>query len=222
MRKIALFVLALLLPVSALAHVSVKPSEVGVGAYQTFMVSVPTEKDMPTTNVRLVIPAGLESVRPNVKPGWEIQIVKEGTGEGAVVKEIIWSSGSIPADQRDEFVFSAKTPAQPMELRWNAYQTYSDSSVVAWDASATEQPKDASGEDDFSVRGPYSTTEVINDLVEEPTPSAVPVSAPAPTYIVKENNSDMDAWVMIALLMSSVSLALCIQSSIKRRQDDVV
>lgn len=170
-----------------MAHVTVKPAEVGVGKYQTFNVSVPNEKQVATTGVRLVIPAGLEHVSPNVKPGWNVRIVKAGesmkgpvlnTGEVApdpeTVTEIVWTGGSIPEGQRDDFFFSAKTPADAGELKWMAYQTYADGVTVAWDLDKNAQPKDASGVDDFSASGPYSVTKVVNDLVEAtPNPGEI-------------------------------------------------
>lgn len=145
----------------AFAHVSIRPKEVGVGVYQVFSVGVPVEKDSPTTEVRLVIPEGLHSVMPNVKPGWEIEVKTKGEGENAKVTEIIWSGGSIPPGQRDDFLFSAQAPAKESTVVWKAYQTYEDGSVVAWDQNP--QKEDAhSG--DFSEKGPYSETKIINDL----------------------------------------------------------
>lgn len=154
----------LFIPFVVSAHVTVKPTEVPVGAWQTFNVSVPVEKDMATIAVRLVIPEGVESVMPNVKPGWNIQTTKEGEGEDAVVKEITWTDGNVPAGMRDDFYFSAHMPATEGTLEWKAYQTYADGSVVSWDLNEAEQPKTIDGEVDFSSKGPYSETKVINDL----------------------------------------------------------
>lgn len=175
-------------PAAALAHVEVKPTEVGVGKYQTFNVSVPNERDVQTTSVRLVIPAELEHVSPNVKPGWNVEVKKAGQSMKGVVlnngqkapdpetvTEIIWSGGSIPEGMRDDFFFSAKTPAEPGTLKWNAYQTYSDGKVVSWDLEAKDQPKGTDGQEVFTTSGPYSKTEVINDLAT-PEPQAVTAS----------------------------------------------
>jgi uncharacterized protein YcnI len=204
----------LVAPVLASAHVVVRPNEVGVGAYQTFLVSVPTEKDIATTEVRLVIPEGLQSARPNVKPGWNVTIVKEGEGEEAVVTELIWKGGSVPADMRDEFYFSAKTPATPGELIWKAYQTYSDGSVVAWDATAEEQPKDEAGEDDFSSKGPYSKTMVIDDLSEETEPAPIMVQVyPTDVRVALEH------YVLVTMIMAGAALVLGILTRYYRRRE---
>ena len=70
-----LVLVLILCATEASAHVGVKPSEVGVGSFQTFTVGVPNERDVPTTQVRLVLPEGLEHITPNVKQGWTIEVV---------------------------------------------------------------------------------------------------------------------------------------------------
>lgn len=145
------------------AHVVVSPREVSVGQRLNFVVGVPTEKEIPTSSVRLVIPEGVESVRPLVKSGWRVEIIKN---EADLVTEIIWSGGSIPVDQKDEFVISAKAPASETELNWKAYQTYSDGSVVSWDLAPNVEEVEGSG--------PYSTTKVVNDLEE--TSAVIPTN----------------------------------------------
>lgn len=134
------------------AHVVVKPNEVKQSAYHTFTIGVPNEKEIPTTVLKLIVPENIRSVMPNVKPGWKIEIVKSGEK----VTEIIWTGGSIPAGQRDEFLFSAQAPAEESTVEWKAYQTYSDGTVVAWDKSA------AAGLDDKEENsGPASQTRVL-------------------------------------------------------------
>jgi uncharacterized protein YcnI len=152
-----------LMATSASAHVVVKPSEVNVATFQSFSIGVPVEKDMPTVGVRLVLPQGLSYVTPNVKSGWKIAIKKDGES----VTEINWTGGSIPTGQRDDFTFSAKVPATETSLQWKAYQTYQDGTVISWDADPSAQSKNADGKDDFSKSGPFSTTQVINDLKPE-------------------------------------------------------
>ena len=71
----------------------------------------------PTTRVKVTIPEGVIGARPMPKPGWSLSMAKgpyarsypylEGSlAEG--VKEIVWSGGSLPEDQFDEFVFTAR------------------------------------------------------------------------------------------------------------------
>ena len=218
---LVLLTVSLLTATLSFAHVSVKPNQVGVAAYQTFNVSVPNEKDNPTTGIRLVIPAGLEHTSPNVKPGWSVEIKRAGesmkgevlnTGEKApdpeTVTEIIWTGGSIPAGMRDDFYFSAKTPADPGELQWKAYQTYADGVTVAWDLAKDAQPKDASGADDFSVSGPYSTTKIVNDLAASPKASSVP----GQVLVNSETESNLPLILSaLAVIISGFALGLTLR-----------
>jgi uncharacterized protein YcnI len=171
----------------ALAHVTVKPAQVGVASFQTFTTSVPVEKDVATTGLRIVIPQGLQFVTPTVKPGWTVVVKKEGEGESAVVTELEWTGGTIPAGQRDDFSFSAKTPAQTTILTWKAYQTYQDGSVVSWDQEGSH---DGPEEEDEN-KGPASTSEVIDDL----TVASATASDRSTTYSI------------IAIILSLISLA---------------
>lgn len=154
-------VVSLTLSQSAFAHVTVKPAEVATASYQTFTVSVPNEKNNPTTKIKLDIPEGLTSVTPTVKQGWTIEKKTEGEGESEKVTSVTWSGGEIDEGLRDEFTFSAKTPDDTSELRWDAYQTYEDGSTVAWDMN---ESKGGHSHDDFSSEGPASVTVVSADV----------------------------------------------------------
>lgn len=159
----------------AQAHVVVRPNQTGIGTYQTFTVNVPSEREQSTTMIRLVLPSGLESITPNVKQGWKIEVKTHELPSGIHPYEIVWSGGTIPGHYRDEFSFSAKVPANETTLTWKAYQTYSDNSVVSWDLDPkAEQPKNAEGKPDFSKIGPYSETKIINDLVQETKQEKMP------------------------------------------------
>lgn len=146
----------------AFAHVTVKPKTVPAAEYQVFTVSVPVEKNIPTTEVRIVLPEGIQSVTPNVKSGWEIEVQKEGEGEAAKATAIIWSGGTIPAGQRDEFLFSTQAPATEGTLTWKAYQTYEDGTVVAWDQNPKEE-HEHSHDGETNEEGPWSETTIVNN-----------------------------------------------------------
>lgn len=196
---------------AAFAHVTVKPGDVGVGARTNFVVSVPTEGDAPTTQVRLLIPESLKSVRPNVKPGWNIQLVKSGEGEDARVSEIVWSEGSIPAEQRDEFVFNAQAPANETTLQWKAYQTYANGEVVAWDQDPavveeyTKKNPPVEGMHDENAPNPFSVTKVVNDLTTESIDMQMPSSDNSVPLLVS----------VIALAASALSLWIAMQKKKK-------
>ena len=194
LASVLTFLSVLVLPAVASAHVVVKPNEVGVGAFQTFTTSVPNEKEVPVTALRLVIPAGLKEVSPTVKPGWDVTTKKSGDA----VTEIAWNGGSIPSGMRDDFTFSAQAPAKSTTLQWKAYQTYKDGTVVSWDQTPTSGEDD----DDGSDKGPYSTTKVVNDLNNNDTA----------TDTTKSSSSTG------AYILSGVALALAIVALVAKRK----
>ncbi|HSX58000.1 MAG TPA: DUF1775 domain-containing protein [Candidatus Saccharimonadales bacterium] len=169
------------------AHVAVTPSEVKVADFQTFSVSVPNEKDVAVTGVRLTIPSGLKEVTPTVKSGWTIETKKSGDS----VTEISWTAGSIAPERRDDFSFSAQAPEKETTLSWKAYQTYADGTIVSWNLAEGAEEKEG-------VSGPASETKVVNDLSNSNTNSS--------------SNSQLTQWVAYgALLLSAVSLALALR-----------
>ena len=170
-------VLLILNPSIANAHVNVRPDSVPVGSFQTFTISVPSEKDLPTTEVRILLPDDLEFVTPTVKSGWTIDILTHNFPSGPHPYELIWKNGTIPAHYRDDFSFSAKVPPDATTLAWKAYQKYSDGSVVSWElAPGDKQPANTDGTPDFSQVGPYSQTLVVDDLSEKPKKSTADIN----------------------------------------------
>lgn len=152
--------LTLVLHTTTFAHVTVKPAEVVAAGYQTFTVSVPNEKSIPTVSVKVLIPESIASATPTQKSGWEIVKEVTGTGEEAATKSLMWQGGSIADGTRDEFTFSAKVPEKVSELQWKAYQTYADGTVVAWD-EATD-----GGHGGDATSGPFSVTKVVNESAQ--------------------------------------------------------
>jgi uncharacterized protein YcnI len=136
----------------AFAHVVVRPSEVVTAGYQTFSAGVPNEKDVAMTELRIVMPSGLKSVSPSVKPGWTINTEKTGSGESTNITSITWTNGAIDSGLRDDFTFSAQVPEKTTSLEWKAYQTFADGSMVSWDKS---------GDTESDTSGPFSVTKVV-------------------------------------------------------------
>jgi periplasmic copper chaperone A len=134
-----------------------------------------------------MLPDGLKDIMPTVTPGWTI------TTSGS---EIDWTGGSIPSGQRADFTFRAQVPASPTTLKWKAYQTYSDGSVVSWD----QDPVPGHEEDDSMT--PYSQTTVINDLTPSPTPE---------TQSSNSSASTAETFAIVALALSAVSLGIVIR-----------
>jgi uncharacterized protein YcnI len=128
--RILLLSTLLMLPVTSIAsaHVRVLPEEVPAGSFEVFTVRVPTEKDIPTTGVRVEVPEGFTISRVEPVPGWDYELEEEA----GVVSAIIWSGGEIGATEFQQFDVQGQTPEETGEYEWNAYQTYEDGEVVEW------------------------------------------------------------------------------------------
>lgn len=178
----------------AFAHATVKPATVGIGKFQSFTLGVPSEKPIATVGLRLVLPDGLNYITPNVKAGWKITTKKEKINNEQKITEINWTGGNIPAEMRDEFLFSAQVPSQATVLNWKVYQTYADGSVVAWDKDPSLSHSDTEEEENT---GPYSKTEVINDLTSTTTDTSL-----------IEKSENKEATIALWLSAAAVLIAL--------------
>jgi len=138
----SLLILPCLLAASAspaLAHVSVDPGQASAGGFQAvrFRVGHGCEDVHATTGLRVEIPAGVLTVRPQPKPGWTLTI----DHDGGRVSAVTWR-GDLPADEFDDFGLLMKLPAEPGVLYFPTVQT-----CGADDAQWTEVPDpDAPGE----------------------------------------------------------------------------
>jgi uncharacterized protein YcnI len=144
----------------ALAHVVVTPEEVSAGDYETLTVSVPTEKEIPSTEIRVEVPEGflLSGVQP--VPGWEHTFQEDG----GVVRAVTFSGGEIRPQEFQQFLLQAQAPEKPGEYPWKAFQTYEDGSVVEWVG-----PPDS--------EEPASVIEVVSGGSEHPQSSPQPSEA---------------------------------------------
>jgi uncharacterized protein YcnI len=110
------------------AHVVVTPEEVAAEDYETLTVSVPTEKEVPTTEVRVEVPDGFTVSGVQPVPGWDYEFEEDG----GLITSITWSGGEIGPQEFQQFLLQAQAPEEPGEYPWRAFQTYKDGSVVKW------------------------------------------------------------------------------------------
>ena len=152
----------LALPAPAGAHVVVSPEEVTAGDYVTLTVSVPTEKEVPTTEIRVEVPEGflLSGVQP--VPGWE-HAFEEDRG---VVTAVTFSGGEIRPREFQQFLVQAQTPEEPGGYPWRATQTYEDGSTVEWTGAPDSEE-------------PASVVEVVSGGPEESESSPEPSESSA-------------------------------------------
>jgi hypothetical protein len=121
-RVVKLISLAVgVLPISAMAHVVFSEQKAESGSYYTGFLRVGHGcGDSPTVALRVTIPEGVVSAKPQPKPGWTLKIdkvplAKPILGEGGAqiterVAAITWT-GLLPVDQFDEFGLSLKLPS---------------------------------------------------------------------------------------------------------------
>lgn len=146
----------------ASAHAVVTPSDAQTGTRQTFRVEVPTERDSPTTQVKIDIPMTVGGVIPNVKDGWKVETTKHDVGDESMIATITWSGGQIGVGLRDSFEFSAKTSDEPGDIQWNIYQTYGDGHVVSWNQAGGSEL-----DDEEATSGPFSVTKVTTNTAQD-------------------------------------------------------
>jgi len=144
---VLLAAIALAIPASAGAHVSLHPNEVPAGSFATLDIRVPNETDNANT-VKLAVqfPPGFLDVSTEYMPGWSAE-VKTGklakpvqTDDGEVtegVKEIVWSGhgdeGKVPPGQFLNFPISTEIPGKAgEELAFKVLQYYDNGEVKRW------------------------------------------------------------------------------------------
>jgi len=146
----------------ASAHVTVKPGTSVPGAWETYSIKVPVEKDLPTVKVALKIPEGLDFKQYRPVPEWKVELTKN---EGGRVTVVTWTAEGegIGPGEFQQFEFVGKNPDSDSALAWDAFQYYSDGSIVEWNGeegsdnphSITKVTADATGaaEEDAAAHG---------------------------------------------------------------------
>ena len=112
---------------AASAHVVMTQNQAKAGSYFAARFQVGHGcSGSATTALRVEIPAGMASARPQPKPGWTLEVVKADAataakpGEG--VAAVIWR-GRLPDDQFDDFGLLMKLPEQVGTLYFPVIQT---------------------------------------------------------------------------------------------------
>jgi uncharacterized protein YcnI len=110
------FALVIALPRPAGAHATLEQQRAAVGSFYKAVMKVPHGcEGQPTLRVRVQVPEGVLAVKPMLKPGWELSVVRKPYAQpyqyhGATltegVREVAWS-GKLPDENYDEFVFQA-------------------------------------------------------------------------------------------------------------------
>ena len=114
---------------SAFAHVTISPTESSTGISETYTMRVPTERESATVRIEAKFPMGMTVSDFESKTGWTVE--PETNAEGHVVS-VVWSGGSIPPGQAEQFSFTARNPGAATTLMWEVVQIHADGSTAEW------------------------------------------------------------------------------------------
>ncbi|PEL12114.1 YcnI family protein [Bacillus sp. AFS017336] len=191
------FAMTLLFTGIASAHVVVMPKTSTPGAWETYTMKVPTEKDVPTTKVTLKVPSKFEFVSYQAIPGWNLTEAKDANG---VVTSVTWTAqndGILPG-QFQQFVFMAKNPDSEVNGAWDAYQYYKDGSIVEWTG-------------DEKSESPHSITTIVKDTTVNEAPAKTTQDTTKKADSEKSNSSNTSLVMSIgAAVLSVIALLIAL------------
>lgn len=136
--------LTLVASLPVMAHVTADPALAEPDSYFRTALRVPHGcGSSPTTAIRVGIPDGVVSVRPQAKPGWQVAIetrklaqpVEIGHGQktDTLVSTVSWSGGKLPNEQFDKFGLVMKLPNQPGAQLWLPVVQTCETGETRWD-----------------------------------------------------------------------------------------
>jgi uncharacterized protein YcnI len=144
---------------TASAHVVVLPSVVAKNTATEFTLQVPTERNIPTTAVRVMFPSQVTVYSFRVPPpGFTVTpiLARNQTVIGAVFR------GTIPVGRYQTFRFLG-TAFSTGTTTWPAYQTYADGKIKPWTAAPGPSGA-ASPETGPTQPGPAASVAVVSSL----------------------------------------------------------
>jgi uncharacterized protein YcnI len=181
---------------TAAAHIDVLPTRVEQGQAQEFTVRVPTERELPTTGVRVDFPEQVTvyALAPP-PPGWTMRERRSADGRLVGVR---YTGGSIPVGGYQDFTFLG-TPFEEGETVWRTYQTYADGKVKPWTA-APEGDGEVTQETGPTDPGPAAAVTVVP---EGALATAAVAAAPA-----DEDSGDDGSGAAVWVSLVAVAIAV--------------
>jgi len=115
---------ALLASTTSFAHVTLEAAKAPSGSTYKATFSMSHGCDgSPTVRLRIRIPDGVTSIKPQPKPGWELTTIKEkrdkptagdhGATITEAIREVAWSGGRLLDEHFDQFAMQMKLPDAP-------------------------------------------------------------------------------------------------------------
>ncbi|HSV84211.1 MAG TPA: YcnI family protein [Ramlibacter sp.] len=113
-----------LLSTTAMAHTTLERPQAPSGSYYKAVLQVSHGcKASPTVALRVRVPEGVTSAKPQPKPGWKLAVKRTkltkpvDAGHGRMIEEVVsevaWTGGTLADSEFDEFRIMMKLPDQP-------------------------------------------------------------------------------------------------------------
>ncbi|MGQ4810344.1 putative protein YcnI [Candidatus Entotheonellaceae bacterium PAL068K] len=118
------------LATAAWGHVDLEPRQSIPKRWETYTLSVPTETDAPTVQIRLLVPPEFEVEAIEHKRAWQVATTRNARG---FVNEVRWSGSHIPPQTFEAFQFLARNPAAVGTYRWSIEQVYQRGEPATWE-----------------------------------------------------------------------------------------
>lgn len=135
-RRTLLALAIIFVPVAAGAHVAITPKNAPANSSTEYVLRVPTEKDVPTTSLRVVFPDNFEVLRFRSAPGWTMEVERNASGK---ITGVTWTGRKISREEYEQFSFLARSRT-PGTYKIEAYQTYDGGEIVGWVNPAEPRP----------------------------------------------------------------------------------
>ena len=132
----------LLLAATAWDHSDLDPRQSIPNKWETYTLNVPTETEVPTVEVRLLVPRDFEIEMIAHSPLWQLTKSRDERG---YIREVTWSGSSIPPQTFAEFKLLVRNPAAPGPALWKIEQYYQDGNVATWEAQTQIVPQASIG-----------------------------------------------------------------------------
>lgn len=193
--RVAVAVATLAVVAPASAHVVVVPSVAPEGTPTEFTLQVPTERNLPTTSVRVIFPPQVSVYSFQVPPpGFTVTpiLAKNRSIIGAVFR------GTIPVGKYQAFHVLA-TPFATGQTLWPAYQTYADGLIKPWNGPV-ETPRSVSAETGPTQPGPTSAVEIVK--------AGTSTATPAPGGGSSGSGSDAGIWLGLVAIVIAIGAAV--------------
>ena len=121
----------------AWGHSDLDPRQSIPNKWETYTLNVPTETEIPTVQVRLLVPRECEIEMLEHSQLWQIAKSRDERG---YIREVTWSGSTIPPQTFANFKLLVRNPTTPGTYLWKIEQYYQDGTMATWEAQTQIVP----------------------------------------------------------------------------------